>query len=113
MVWGLNEIKPVRPRDTRLPKPREPMPEQKQWPNEFKSSKDVASAINWVRWKTKGGALLIVAFGVNSVCAAMDEKLDPEDAIAMLELERETLDRLLRYLKDSKQTYHYAPRPNR
>jgi hypothetical protein len=83
------------------------------WPNEFKTSKDVASALNWVRWKTKGAALLLVAIGANSVCAAIDDKLDAEDAIELLELERDTIARLIRTLKENKTTHHFAARPDR
>ena len=83
------------------------------WANEFKTSRDVASACNWVRWKTKGGALLVLAIGVNSVCAAVDEKLDAEDAIAILEIELDTIANLIRDIKRRKKTHYFAARPLR
>lgn len=89
------------------------MADQKPWPNAFKNSSDVASALNWVRYKTRGGALLLLAIGANSITAAMDEKLDAEDAIELLQLEADTIAQLIRYLKDSQKTHYFIKRPNR
>lgn len=88
--------------------------------NQFKSSADVASALQWVRWKTQGGreqsrpgALLLLAIGPNSISASMDLKLDAEDAIAMLADELETIAKLLRFMKETQKTHHHIARPNR
>lgn len=88
--------------------------------NPFKTSADVASALQWVRWKTQGGqeqtrpgALLLLAFSPSAICASMDPKLDPEDAIAMLEAEGDTIARLLRFLKSAKKTHYHIARPDR
>jgi hypothetical protein len=89
------------------------MPEQKPWPNEFRNSSDVASACNWVRWKTRGGALLVLAIGANSVCAAVDEKLDAKDAIEILQVERDTIAALIRAIKQGKKTHHFIARMDR
>ena len=85
--------------------------------NPFETSADVASGLQWVRWKTQGGraqnrpgAMLLLAIGPNSISAAMDLKLDPEDAIAMLEAEAETIAELLRYLKTAQKTHHFIAR---
>lgn len=85
--------------------------------NEFKTAADIASALQWVRWRSQGGqaqsrpgAMLLLAIGPNSVSASMDLKLDPEDAIAMLETELPQIAELLRYLKRTKKTDHYIAR---
>lgn len=88
--------------------------------NPFKTSADVASGLQWVRWKTQGGrdqsrpgALLILALGANSISVSMDPKLDPEDVIAMLAEEIDTIAQLLRYMKSTEKTHHQIARPNR
>ena len=85
--------------------------------NQFKSSADVASGLQWVRWKTQGGrsqdrpgALLLLAIGANSVSASMDLKMDAEDAIAILTEEMDTIAKLLRYMQETRKTHHYAAR---
>lgn len=95
------------------------MPEDRSQ-NPFKTAADMASGLQWARWKSQGGreqsrpgAMLLLAFGANSISASMDLKLDPEDAIAMLEEELDTIARLLRYLKETQKTHHYIARPNR
>jgi hypothetical protein len=73
----------------------------------------VAQALNWLRWRTRESALLIVAIGVNSIAIAKDPKLDPEDAIALLELEQDTIAELLRRLMDQRNAYGSKQRPQR
>jgi hypothetical protein len=73
----------------------------------------VAQALNWLRWRTRESALLIVAIGVNSIAIAKDPKLDPEDAISLLELEQDTIAQLLRRLKDQRNAYGSQQRPQR
>lgn len=57
--------------------------------------------------------MLILAIGPNSISASMDLKLDPEDAIAILQDEADTIAQLLRYLKQAKLTHHHIARPSR
>lgn len=54
------------------------------WPTWISSSKHVAEAVDWVRWKTQGRAKLVIAIGANSLSIAKNRELDPEDAIAIL-----------------------------
>jgi hypothetical protein len=54
------------------------------WPTWISSSKHVAEAVDWVRWKTQGRAKLVIAIGANSISVAKNRELDPEDAIAIL-----------------------------
>jgi hypothetical protein len=88
------------------------MSPHKQWPNTFETSRDVAEALNWIIWKTGGKAQLIIALGPNSISAAINERMDAEEAIAALEAEQDTIARLIRYLRDSKKTHWYAARPD-
>jgi hypothetical protein len=88
--------------------------------NPFLTAADVASGLQWLRWKTQGGeqqsrrgALLILAYSPNSIAVSMDPKLDPEDAIEMLAAEADTVARLLRHLRASSKTHHFAARPDR
>lgn len=85
--------------------------------NEFKTSADVASGLQWVRWKTQGGqaqcrpgAMLLLAIGAGSISASMDLKLDAEDAIALLSDELETIAQLLRHMKANQKTHHFIAR---
>lgn len=86
------------------------MTDHANW-NEFRTAHDVARGLNWVGWKTKGKAQLLIAIGPASVAVARGEKVDPENAIAMLYEELETITRLLRELGANKQTHGAAPRP--
>jgi len=85
--------------------------------NPFKSAGDIASGLQWVRWMTQGGreqsragVMLLLAFGPNSISASMDPKLDPEDAIAMIEAEANAIAELLRTMKTAEKTHHYIAR---
>jgi hypothetical protein len=55
--------------------------------------------------------MLIMAIGVNSIAIAKDPDLTPEDAIQLLEHERETIERLLQRLHHTRQIYGAAQRP--
>jgi len=88
--------------------------------NPFVTAADVASGLQWLRWKTQGGeqqsrpgALFILAFSPHSITISMDPKLDPEDAIEMLAHEADTIARLLRYLRTEGKTHHFIARPDR
>lgn len=85
--------------------------------NEFKTSADLASGLQWIRWKTQGGkaqdrpgALLLLAIDPDNISASMDLKLDPEDMIAMLEREADAIARLIRSLKANKKTHDHIAR---
>jgi DNA topoisomerase VI subunit B len=56
------------------------------WPQWISSSKHVAEAVDWVRWKTQGKAKIVIAIGSNRLSIAKNPDLDPEDAIAILEM---------------------------
>jgi hypothetical protein len=84
-----------------------------EWPQWLTTPHLVAQALNWLRWRTRESALLIVAIGVNSIAIAKDPKLDPEDAISLLELEQDTIAQLLRRLKDQRNAYGSQQRPQR
>ena len=88
------------------------MADARKWPDKLTSSKHVAEALNWISWRTQGNSLLIVAIGKNSVAVARHPDLAVEDAISLLELEADTIARLLRDLK-SKEAYGSAARPDR
>lgn len=61
----------------------------KQW--ELHSADDVAQAADWLRRRTKGNALVIVAIGTNSIAFAKDIKISPEDAADLIEQQMTTL----------------------
>lgn len=56
--------------------------EKKQW--ELKTAKDVAEALEWVRRRSKGRALVLVAVGTNSIAFAKDQKVSPADAVRLI-----------------------------
>lgn len=58
------------------------MAEKKEW--EIKSARDVAEALEWVRRRSKGRALVLVAIGVNSVAYAKDPAVSPADAARLV-----------------------------
>ncbi len=86
--------------------------EKKQWPNEFKTARDLASALNWVRWKSDGRALVLLAIGRNSVAIAKGPAVDAEDVIVALESEKDTIARLLREMGAQGLTHASTPRPD-
>lgn len=69
---------------------------KKEW--ELKTAKDVAEALEWVRRRTKGRALVLVAVGVNSIAFAKDPQVSPADAVQLIHDQipslRDGLDRL-------------------
>lgn len=69
------------------------------WPAKVTSSKHVGQMLEWVRWKTGNRVQIVVAIGANSVAIAKDESLDAEEAIRILETERDTISEVLRYLQ--------------
>jgi hypothetical protein len=92
--------------------------EKRDWSKGFRNNGDAAAGCNYIRWlgnkkQEHGNALLVLMIGVNSVVASMDTDLDPEDAIALLETEAETIAELLRYMGAAKQKQAAKMRPNR
>lgn len=86
----------------------------KPWSEHIKSSKEVADALNWLRWRTKGAGLIFVAIGVNSVSASIDPELEPEDAVNVLSLEVDTIAALIRALPNhTPKTHGSMQRPPR
>lgn len=92
--------------------PERSSPEKQPWPNEFKTSRDVASGLNWLRWKTADRAQILIAIGRNSVAVAKAPACDPEDAIEMLQTELDTITRLIRELGSGRRTHAAVPRPD-
>ena len=87
-------------------------------PEGFRNSADVAGGCQYIRWmansrQEKGPALLVLAIGVNSVAISRDAGLDAEDAIELLQMEAETIARLLRELGAAQQCNGFLARPNR
>lgn len=80
------------------------------WPKWLTTSELVAQALNWLRWRTKENALLLLAIGINSIAVSVDPHLDPEDAIALLELEQDTIATLIRRLKEQRRPHGSARR---
>ena len=79
------------------------MPET--WPQWIESPKHVAEAADWVRWKTQGRVMLVIAVGVNSVAVAKNRELSAEDATAiLLDIESE-ISKALKELDETKQTH--------
>lgn len=76
------------------------------WPKWISSSKHVAEAVDWVRWKTQGRAKLVIAIGVNSISVAKNIELDPEDAIAILTDLQEQLAQAIRSLPRAESPTH-------
>lgn len=90
------------------------MAETEKWPEFLTTSKQVADALNWLRWRTKGSGLIFIAIGVNSVSIARDPALAVEDAIETVSLEIDTIARLIRALEKAKPNTHGSvPRPAR
>lgn len=56
---------------------------KQQW--ELKSGKDVADALHWLRQRTEGKALLLLAVGRNGISFAKHPDLNPADAVQLLE----------------------------
>jgi hypothetical protein len=69
------------------------------WPAVVTSSKHVGQMLEWVRWKTRGKVQLVIAVGPASIAVAKAEELTAENAIAILEAERDTISDVLRYLQ--------------
>lgn len=57
--------------------------QKKEW--ELKSAKDVAGAVEWVRRRTKGRAMVVIAIGANSVAYSKDPRISPQDAANLLQ----------------------------
>lgn len=71
--------------------------DKKQW--ELRSGKDVADALHWLRQRTEGKALLLVAIGRNGISFAKHPDLDPADAVQILEDELFNLKRAMERMK--------------
>jgi len=87
-------------------------------PEGFKNSADVAGGCQYIRWMAngrseKGPALMVIAIGVNSIAISRDARLDPEDAVQLLETEAQTIAALLRELGAAKECNGCKARPNR
>lgn len=74
------------------------------------SAADVASALDWVRRRMEGNGLVLVAVGVNSVAYSKDVRVEPEDAVRLLEAQLATLRRGFQQLKLEKVTRAAARR---
>jgi hypothetical protein len=88
------------------------------FPQGYKTSAEFAQGLQYVRWLANGrsehgNALLVVAIGVNSIAISRDLDLRPEDGIALLELEADTIAQLLEELKARKKTHGAMARPDR
>jgi hypothetical protein len=91
---------------------------RRDWSQGFRNNADAAAGCNYIRWlgnkkNEHGNALLVLMIGVNSIVASMDTDLDPEDAIALLESEQETIAELLRYMRANKRKEGSKMRANR
>ena len=91
---------------------------RRDWSQGFKSNGDAAAGCQYIRWMGNkkaehGNALLVLLVGVNSIAASIDPGLDPEDAIAILQQESDTIAALLRQLRAEKCTHGARMRPNR
>lgn len=82
-----------------------------KWPEKLTTSKQVADALNWLRWRSNGAALFMIAIGRNSIAIARAEDLTAEDAIAVLQDEIDTMSRLLRILAEQGKTHGSISRP--
>ena len=68
------------------------MPDSKgRGPWKLTTPNAVADALDWLRWRTEGSALLLVAIGRNHICFARQPDVDPLDAIQFLEDELATI----------------------
>jgi hypothetical protein len=56
--------------------------QKREW--ELKTAKDIAEALEWVRRRSKGRALVILAIGVNSIAYAKDSNVTPADAVQLV-----------------------------
>ena len=63
--------------------------EKREW--ELKSAKNVADALEWLRRRTKGRALVLVAIGTNSIAYTKDPQLSPKDAAELLQQQLSSL----------------------
>jgi hypothetical protein len=70
---------------------------------ELKSGKDVAEALEWIRQRTKGRAMVLVAIGANGISFAKDPDVRVADAITLLEGEMETLRTELTKMENARQ----------
>jgi len=87
-------------------------------PEGFRNSADVAGGCQYIRWmangrKEVGPALMVIAIGTNSIAISRDAKLDPEDALELLQVEADTIATLLRELGAGKECNGFLARPNR
>lgn len=79
------------------------------WPAVLTSSEHVGQALDWVRWKTQGKVMLVIAIGPNSIAIAKDRELRAIDAVEILENEAKTIAEILGQL-DQRKVTHAAKR---
>jgi hypothetical protein len=60
-----------------------------QW--NLKSASDVGKALEWLRWRSEGGALVLLAIGRNSISYAKHPDVSAADAIEFIEQELHNL----------------------
>jgi hypothetical protein len=60
------------------------MSEQKKWPDKLRSGPEIASALNWIRWRTEGRAMVVIAIGTNGIAIAKDQAMNSVDALELL-----------------------------
>lgn len=77
---------------------------------ELRSADDVAQALDWLRRRMHGNALVLVAVGINSIAYAKDTKVSPADAADIVQRQVPTLERGFAKLQDQKVTRGYSRR---
>lgn len=77
---------------------------------ELNSADDVAQALDWLRRRMHGSALVLVAVGVNSIAYAKDTSLSPNDAAEIVQRQVPALQRGFAKLQDQKVTRGFTRR---
>ena len=81
------------------------------WPAEVTSAQTVAEMLDWVRRKTKGRCLAIIAVSANSVAVCMDPALTPREAVEAVISEAELAVETLEWARARKETRAARARP--
>lgn len=71
---------------------------------ELKSAEDVAEALDWVRRRTKGAGLVLVAIGVNSIVVSKDVALGAYDAAQLVRENFQGIQQTLQRVQDQRVT---------
>ena len=77
---------------------------------EIKTGDDVANALDWLRRRMGGKAVLLVAIGQNSIAFSKDQQYTPEEAIEALEANIRTLQMGLNVLRAKQVTRDFKKR---